>query len=73
VSGGDRDGLIAKLDELTRWLTARAADAPDNFMHLVALLEAERAWVVGDFRRPCWRSTRRAGRWRGAAGRGIAP
>ena len=35
---------------MTRWLAARAADAPDNFLHLQRLLEAERAWAVGDFR-----------------------
>ena len=35
---------------MTRWLAARAADAPDNFLHLLRLLEAERAWAVGDFR-----------------------
>ena len=34
---------------MTRWLAARAADAPDNFLHLLRLLEAERAWAVGDF------------------------
>jgi signal transduction histidine kinase len=31
-------------------MAARAADAPDNFLHLLRLLEAERAWAVGDFR-----------------------
>jgi hypothetical protein len=35
---------------VTGWLAARAADAPDNFLHLLRLLEAERAWAVGDFR-----------------------
>ena len=25
-------------------------DAPDNFLHLLRLLEAERAWAAGDFR-----------------------
>ena len=35
---------------MTRWLAARAADAPENFLHLLRLLEAERAWAVGDFR-----------------------
>jgi hypothetical protein len=35
---------------MTRWLADRAADAPDNFLHLQRLLEAERAWAVGDFR-----------------------
>ncbi len=42
--------LLAELDELIAWLAARAADAPDNFLHLLRLLEAERAWAVGDFR-----------------------
>ena len=45
-----RDGLLAELDELTRWLAERAADAPDNFLHLLRLVEAERAWAAGDFR-----------------------
>jgi signal transduction histidine kinase len=45
-----RAGLLAELDELTGWLAARAADAPDNFLHLVRLVEAERAWAAGDFR-----------------------
>ena len=46
----ERDGLLSELDEVTRWLAARAADAPDNFLHLLRLVEAERAWAVGDFR-----------------------
>jgi signal transduction histidine kinase/tetratricopeptide (TPR) repeat protein len=45
-----RRGLLSELDELTRWLAARAADAPDNFLHLLRLVEAERAWAAGDFR-----------------------
>ena len=45
-----RGGLLAELDEVTRWLAARAADAPDNFLHLLRLVEAERAWAAGDFR-----------------------
>ena len=45
-----RGGLLAELDELTRWMAARAADAPDNFLHLLRLVEAERAWAAGDFR-----------------------
>jgi signal transduction histidine kinase len=32
------------------WLAERAADAPANFLHLLRLVEAERAWAVGDFR-----------------------
>ena len=45
-----RGGLLSELDELTRWLAARAADAPGNFLHLLRLVEAERAWAAGDFR-----------------------
>ena len=40
-----RGGLLDELDELTRWLAARAADAPGNFLHLLRLAEAERAWA----------------------------
>jgi signal transduction histidine kinase len=47
---GKRSGFLAELDEVTRWLAARAGDAPDNFLHLLRLVEAERAWAVGDFR-----------------------
>jgi signal transduction histidine kinase len=50
ADAGERDGLLAELDEVTRWLAERAADAPDNFLHLLRLVEAERAWAVGDFR-----------------------
>ena len=45
-----RGGLLSELDELTRWLAERAADAPGNFLHLLRLVEAERAWAAGDFR-----------------------
>ena len=47
--GAERDTLLSELDEVTRWLADRAADAPQNFSHLLRLLEAERAWAVGDF------------------------
>jgi diguanylate cyclase (GGDEF)-like protein len=30
------------------WLAARAADAPDNFRHLVHFADAELAWTAGD-------------------------
>ena len=50
TDGDERRGLLSELDEVTQWLAARAADAPDNFLHLVRLLEAERAWTVVDFR-----------------------
>src|SRR6185312_14461863 len=48
--GDERSELLSELDEVTGWLAARAADAPDNFQHLLRLLEAERAWALGDFR-----------------------
>ena len=47
---GDRAGLLAELDETMHWLAERAADAPENFLHLLRLVEAERAWAAGDFR-----------------------
>jgi signal transduction histidine kinase len=50
TAGDERGALLSELDEVTRSLAARAADAPDNFRHLLRLLEAERAWAVGDFR-----------------------
>ncbi len=50
TDGDGRGALLSELDEVTRWLAARAADAPDNFLHLRRLLEAERGWAVGDFR-----------------------
>ncbi len=50
TDGDERDGLLSELDEVTRWLAERAADAPHNFSHLLRLVEAERAWAVGDFR-----------------------
>ncbi|HTF54692.1 MAG TPA: AAA family ATPase [Pseudonocardia sp.] len=49
-----REALLSELDEVTQWLAARAADAPDNFLHLLRLLEAERAWALGDFRAAAW-------------------
>ncbi len=50
ADGDERGGLLAELDDVTRWLAERAADAPDNFLHLLRLVEAERAWAAGDFR-----------------------
>ena len=50
AGGEERADLLAELEEVIRWLAARAADAPDNFLHLLRLLEAERAWAAGDFR-----------------------
>ncbi|XVU28029.1 AAA family ATPase [Actinoplanes sp. CA-054009] len=48
--GDERAALLTKLDDVLRWLGARAVDAPDNFLHLLRLVEAEQAWAVGDFR-----------------------
>ena len=50
TDGDERRDLVSELDDLTQWLATRAADAPANFLHLLRLLEAERAWAVGDFR-----------------------
>jgi signal transduction histidine kinase len=50
TDGDERAGLLSELDEVTAWLAERAADAPHNFSHLLLLVEAERAWAVGDFR-----------------------
>jgi signal transduction histidine kinase len=47
---GDGEGLLSELDEVNGWLAERAADAPANFLHLLRLIEAERAWAAGDFR-----------------------
>jgi diguanylate cyclase (GGDEF)-like protein len=44
----ERAGLLAELEPYRVWLAARAAEAPANFSHLLALLEAERAAAVGD-------------------------
>ena len=46
----ERGELLSELDETERWLAGRATDAPDNFRHLLRLVEAERAWAIGDFR-----------------------
>ena len=45
-----RAELLSELDDVIRWLAGRAEDAPENFLHLQRLLEAERAWAVDDFR-----------------------
>jgi len=45
-----RAALLAELDDVTRWLAERAADAPDNFLHVLHLVQAERAWTADNFR-----------------------
>ncbi|MFI0447456.1 AAA family ATPase [Actinomadura sp. 6N118] len=47
--GDERGRLLSELDDVARWLAARAADAPANFLHLLRWVDAERAWAVGDF------------------------
>ena len=44
----ERPGLQSELEDVIVWLGARAEDAPMNFLHLLRLLEAERAWALGD-------------------------
>ena len=46
---GDQADPAAELDAVMSWLVARAAHAPDNFLHLLHLVEAELAWTRGDF------------------------
>ncbi len=46
----ERPDLLAELDHCRDWLALRAKDAPENFGHLLRLVEAERAWAAGDFR-----------------------
>ena len=47
---GAGDAAVSELDEVMGWLAERAADAPENFLHLLRLVEAERAWAMGEFR-----------------------
>jgi diguanylate cyclase (GGDEF)-like protein len=49
IRSGNGD-LLPQLDDVTGWLATRAADAPENLLHTLRLVEAERAWAVGDFR-----------------------
>ena len=72
AGGNRRGGLVTELEEEIDWLSERAVDAPENFSHLVRLLEAERAWAVRRLvdRRPR-PSTRRFARSPDADGHGI--
>ena len=49
AAADERPGLLSEVEDLIGWLGARAEDAPMNFLHLLRLLEAERAWAAGDF------------------------
>jgi diguanylate cyclase (GGDEF)-like protein len=44
-----RATVLAELDACRAWLALRAEDAPENFRHLLRLVEAERAWATNDF------------------------
>ncbi|HET9658594.1 MAG TPA: ATP-binding protein [Kineosporiaceae bacterium] len=48
IRAGDPDADPAGLDARRDWLAARAADAPDNVGYLLALVEAERHWALGE-------------------------
>ncbi|HXT91079.1 MAG TPA: GAF domain-containing protein, partial [Trebonia sp.] len=50
ADGDERAAMLAELDGVLLWLGARAAEGPDNFLHLLRLVEAEQAWTMGDFR-----------------------
>jgi diguanylate cyclase (GGDEF)-like protein len=46
----ERAPLVAELDRRIDRVAGHAADAPANFLHLLRLIEAERAWATDDFR-----------------------
>jgi diguanylate cyclase (GGDEF)-like protein len=45
-----RPALLSELDTVIEWLSARAADSPENLLPLLRLVEAERSWTAGEFR-----------------------
>jgi hypothetical protein len=61
-------GLSCSSNTTSRWLAGRATDAPLNFLHLLRLLAAERAWTTGDFHAAALAFN--AARRRGAGGSG---
>jgi diguanylate cyclase (GGDEF)-like protein len=50
ASPDEHHRVSCELDHCRDWLARRAADAPDNFSHLLRLVDAERAWALDDFR-----------------------
>ncbi|MEU7874679.1 diguanylate cyclase [Dactylosporangium sp. NPDC049140] len=48
AEASQRPALLAEFDDCRAWLAARAADCPPTFLHLRHLLEAERAWALGE-------------------------
>jgi signal transduction histidine kinase len=49
ASAPDRDGLQQEIEPLIDWIARRAADAPNNFLSLSSLINAEHAWARSDF------------------------
>jgi PAS domain S-box-containing protein len=47
---GERASLLGELAQCRAWLERRAEDAPDNFLGLLRLVEAEQAWAQDDFK-----------------------
>ena len=47
LEGDDAAAAVAALEQHLGWLQERAADAPENFGHLAALLQAEQLAVAG--------------------------
>ncbi|WP_155325077.1 diguanylate cyclase domain-containing protein [Desulfosarcina ovata] len=43
-----RKDLLNEFDQYRAWMAARTVEAPANFAHLLALLDAERATAIGD-------------------------
>src|SRR4029079_13963397 len=50
--GDDRAEPLRALDEASGRFAARAADAPENFVHLLRLVDGERGWGGGGFSAP---------------------
>ncbi|BAL88309.1 putative multi-sensor signal transduction histidine kinase [Actinoplanes missouriensis 431] len=48
IRAGADTAAVRDLDEARSWLARRAADCPHNFRPLLHLVEAERAWALGD-------------------------
>lgn len=48
--GPDRDALLGELEALRDWHAERAVDSPENFRHVLKLVDAELAWARDDFR-----------------------
>jgi hypothetical protein len=73
ADAGTCGGLLSELDELTRWLAARTADAPGNFLHLLRLVEASGRGRPGISAPPPWPSTPPGTRPLACSGPGTGP